>query len=95
MIWQLYESRGSDLHDQLSCVQASGDKPSAAAILTSYMAYAFVDYQTASVALLQACQALAVAAGRITHGQAFLASCLLHDSSGEPTHKRQQYRSLT
>ena len=48
------------------------------------MAYAFVDYHTASVALLQACQALAVAAGRIPHGQALFASCFLHDSSGEP-----------
>lgn len=57
------------------------------------MAYAFVDYQTASVVLLQACQALAVAAGRVTHGPAFLASCLLHDSSGEPTRRRQQYKS--
>ena len=46
------------------------------------MAYAFVDYQTASVAVLQACQALAVAAGRVPHGQASFASCLLHDSSG-------------
>lgn len=46
------------------------------------MAYAFADYQTASVAVLQACQAFAVAAGRVPHGQASFANCLLHDSSG-------------
>lgn len=46
------------------------------------MAYAFVDYATASVAVLQGCQALAVAAGHVPHGQALFASCLLHDSSG-------------
>ena len=46
------------------------------------MAYAFVDYQTASLAVLQACQAFAVAAGYISHGQALLASCLLHDPPG-------------
>lgn len=50
--------------------------------MTAYTAYAFVDYQAASVAVLQACQALAVAAGRVPHGQASFASCLLHDSLG-------------
>lgn len=73
-------------------MQASGDKPSAAAILTSYMAYAFVDYQTASVAVLQACQALAVAAGRVPHGQASFARCLLHDTSGVPSDKTSAIR---
>ena len=67
------------------CTQASGDgKPPAAAIWTSYISYAFVDFEAATLAVLEACQALTVASAFIPHGQTLFASCLLKGSSGTP-----------
>ena len=66
--------------------QASGDdKPPAAAIWTSYISFAFMDFETASLAVLQACQAMTVASALVPHGQALFASCLLKGPSGTPS----------
>lgn len=62
-------------------MQATSDsKPSAAAIMASYLAYPFADPYFSAVAL-QAGQALAVASSGM-QGQVSFARCLLQNSTG-------------